>query len=106
MLGMIVVPKILLIAFLRVDLLDHKRRPFMLYVDEFQNYASPAFVDILSGARKYGLSITMAHQHVAQLPTDVRSAVFGNVGTLVAFRVGLEDAALLTAGMQPSVFTA
>lgn len=105
-LGMILVPKILLTAFSRVNLPESERRPFMLYVDEFQNYASPAFVDILSGARKYGLSITMAHQHVAQLPTDVRSAVFGNVGTLVAFRVGLEDAALLTAGMQPSVFTA
>lgn len=103
-LGLILVPKLLQAAFSRVTLPESQRRPVYLYVDEFQNYASPSFVDILSGARKYGLAITMAHQHTAQLPHEVRSAIFGNAGTLISFRVGLEDAALLAAGMQPSVF--
>jgi hypothetical protein len=103
-LGSVIVPRILMAALSRVDLPEEARRPFALYVDEFQAYATPAFVDIVSGARKYGLTITMAHQHVAQLPGEVREAILGNVGTQLAMRVGVHDAALLAASMQPSAF--
>jgi hypothetical protein len=103
-LGMVLVPRLLAAAFSRVDTPEKQRPDFYLYVDEFQHYATPAFVDILSGARKYRLNIVMAHQHTAQLPDDVRAAIFGNVGTFVAFRVGLPDAQLLAAAMQPSPF--
>lgn len=103
-LGSVIVPKVLLAALSRVDLPREERRDFALYVDEFQSYATPAFVDIVSGARKYGLSITMAHQHVAQLPAEVREAILGNVGTQLALRVGVHDAALLAGAMQPSAF--
>jgi hypothetical protein len=103
-LGMILVPKILFAAFSRADIPEAARRDFALYVDEFQHYATPAFVDIISGARKYHLNITMAHQHVGQVPADVRDAIFGNVGTLIAFRVGVQDAHLLAGALQPSSF--
>lgn len=104
-LGMVLVPRILHAAFSRTALPESRRRDFALYVDEFQHYATPAFAEILSGARKYRLNLTMAHQHVAQLPTDVRAAIFGNVATIVALRVGAQDAALLAEAMQPSAFT-
>jgi hypothetical protein len=105
-LGMVLVAKFVFAAFSRVDIPEAQRHDFALYVDEFQNYASPAFIDMISGARKYHLSVTMAHQHVAQLPPDVSHAVFGNVGTLVALRVGVRDAALLAEALQPSTFAA
>jgi len=72
-----------------------KRRPFHLYVDEFQNFTTGGFSLILSEARKYGLSLTLAHQYLGQLPDDLREAVFGNVGSMIAFRVGAEDAPVL-----------
>jgi hypothetical protein len=103
-LGMVLVPRLLLAAFSRGDVPEDERRDFFLYVDEFQNYATPAFADILSGARKYRLNLTMAHQHVGQLSPEVRAAIFGNVGTLLSMRVGVHDAGLLAAAMQPSAF--
>ncbi|MHB8619856.1 MAG: type IV secretory system conjugative DNA transfer family protein [Chloroflexota bacterium] len=105
-LGMVLMPKLLTAALSRGDVPEAERRDFSLYVDEFQNYASPVFVEMLSGARKYRLNITMAHQHVGQLPREVRQAVFGNVGTLIAMRVGVEDANVLAEAMQPSTFQA
>jgi hypothetical protein len=106
LLGMIIVPKLLVAALTRVNVPEAQRRDFALYVDEFQHYATPAFVDLISGARKYGLNVTMAHQHMEQLPGDVRSAILGNVGTIIAFRTGVLDAAILAEAMQPSEFRA
>jgi hypothetical protein len=103
-LGMVIVPRLLHAAFSRADIPEEERRDFFLYVNEFQNYATPAFVDVLAGARKCRLDLTMAHQHVGQLPTEVRAAIFGNVGTLISLRVGVHDAGLLAAAMQPSGF--
>lgn len=104
--GSVLVPRLLLAAFSRADIAPSERRDFCLYVDEAHNYATPTFVDVLSGARKYGLQIVAANQHIHQLPVDVRSAVFGNVGTMVAFRCGVQDAAWLSETLQPSAFTA
>jgi len=69
--------------------------PFYLYVDEFQSFANESFADILSEARKYKLSLTIAHQYIEQMSEEVRAAVFGNVGSMVSFRVGAYDAEVL-----------
>jgi len=105
LLAAVFVPEILLAAFSRADLPEERRRDCFFYVDEFQHYASPTFVDILSGARKYRLNLAVGHQHVSQLDHETRSAVFGNVGTIVAFRVGVEDAPLLASALQPRGFS-
>ena len=76
----------------RADIAEKDRRDFTLYVDEFQNFATDSFADILSEARKWGLSLVLSHQFLSQLPQNLRQAVLGNVGTLIAFRVGGEDA--------------
>jgi len=91
-LGLILVPKILVAAMSRVDVPEEKRRDFFLYVDEFQNFATPDFAQILSEARKFRLSLTVANQFIGQMDEEVKNAVFGNVGTLIAFRVGVTDA--------------
>ncbi len=91
-LGLILVPKILLAAMSRVDMPEEKRRDFFLYVDEFQNFATPDFAQILSEARKFRLNLCVANQFIGQMDEEVKNAVFGNVGTLVAFRVGVTDA--------------
>lgn len=103
--GSVLVPRLLLAAFSRADMPPSERRDFCLYVDEAHNYATPTFVDVLSGARKYGLQVVAANQHIHQLPLDVRSAVFGNVATMVAFRCGVQDAAWLSETLQPSAFS-
>jgi len=103
LLGALLVTKLQLAAMSRVDIPEEKRRDFYLYVDEFQNFATKSFVNILSEARKYRLCLTLGNQYIAQLeemtPTgrssDVRDAIFGNVGTIVVFRVGAEDAEYL-----------
>lgn len=105
-LGMVLMPKLLTAALSRGDTPEEERRDFSLYVDEFQNYASPVFIEMLSGARKYRMNITMAHQHIGQIPRDVRQAILGNVGTIVAMRVGVEDANVLADAMKPSEFHA
>jgi hypothetical protein len=88
----------------RRHLPEDERRDFTLYVDEFQNFATESFASILSEARKWRLSLIAANQHVSQLPDTLQDAVFGNAGTLVAFRVGAKDAALLAdeLGLQSS----
>jgi len=91
-LGLILVPKILLAAMSRVDTPEDKRRDFFLYVDEFQNFATPDFAQILSEARKFRLNLCVANQFIGQMEDEVKNAVFGNVGTLIAFRVGVTDA--------------
>ncbi len=94
-LGLIIVPKILAAAMSRTDVPMEQRRDFYLYVDEFQNFATQDFATILSEARKYKLNLIVANQFVAQIEEEVKNAVFGNVGTLVTFRVGVPDANFL-----------
>lgn len=101
-LGLILIPKILIAAMSRTDVAEEKRRDFFLYVDEFQNFATPDFATMLSEARKYHLAITVANQFIGQMEEEVKNAVFGNVGTLVAFRVGVTDANYLQHEFQPT----
>lgn len=91
-LGLILVPRILMAAMSRADTPVENRRDFYLYVDEFQNFATPDFAVILSEARKYRLGLCVANQFIGQVEEEVKNAVFGNVGTIVAFRVGVSDA--------------
>lgn len=101
-LGAMMVTKIQLAAMSRADIQHiEDRRPFYLYVDEFQNFATDSFAVILSEARKYGLNLTVANQYVAQMTPTVRDAVFGNVGSLVSFRVGADDAHVLARYFEP-----
>lgn len=95
-LGALMVTKIQLAAMSRANIPIEQRRPFYLYVDEFQNFATDSFAVILSEARKYALNLTVANQYVAQMSQIVRDAVFGNVGSMVSFRVGADDAAFLS----------
>lgn len=100
-LGALMVTKIQLAAMSRANIPLEQRRPFYLYVDEFQNFATDSFAVILSEARKYGLNLTVANQYVAQMSQVVRDAVFGNVGSMVSFRVGADDAAFLSKYFMP-----
>jgi hypothetical protein len=77
------------------------RRPFYLYVDEFQNFQTDSFATILSEARKYGLNLTIANQYISQMDENVRDAVFGNVGTMISFRVSADDAPILAKQFEP-----
>jgi hypothetical protein len=95
MLGMIIVAKLNTATLSRQDTPEEQRKDFYLYVDEFQNIATDTFATILSEARKYRLNLNITHQYIAQLPEDVRNAVFGNVGTMLTFRVGIDDAKFL-----------
>lgn len=99
--GAMFVTKVQLAAMSRTDMDEEDREDFYLYVDEFQNFATDSFADILSEARKYRLCLIMAHQYIAQLEERVRDAVFGNVGTLVAFRVGAGDAEYMSREFEP-----
>lgn len=101
LLGGMMVTKIQLSAMERVDMPESERRDFFLYVDEFQNFATESFANILSEARKYRLGLIMAHQYIEQLSEEVAAAVFGNVGTLVVFRVGAPDAEILEKEFDP-----
>lgn len=101
-LGSFIVTKIQLAAMSRSDIPDIKdRRPFFLYVDEFQNFATDSFATILSEARKYGLNLTVANQYISQMSDTVRNAVFGNVGTMITFRVSADDAPILAKQFEP-----
>ena len=105
LIGMIFVGKILMAALSRVDDSTKSFAPFYLHIDEFQNVSTPAIASILSEARKYKLSLTMAHQFIAQLDEKIKDAVFGNVGSIVSFRVGSDDAQFLEQQFSP-IFTA
>ena len=95
-LGAMIITKIQLAAMSRADIIDIKdRRPFYLYVDEFQNFATDSFAVILSEARKYALFLVLANQYISQMPLEVKSSVFGNVGTIISFRVSPDDAPFL-----------
>lgn len=101
LLGAMVVTKIWLAALSRADLPEVKRRPFYLYVDEIHNFLTLSFADILSEARKYGLNLILSHQYVEQLDEKIRAAIFGNVGTIISFRVGVSDARYLASEFYP-----
>ncbi len=106
LLGAMIITKLQLAALSRVDIPEHERRDFFLYVDEFQNFVTDSFATILSEARKYRLNLTIGHQYIGQLTPDpgnnrVRDAVFGNVGTMVCFRVGAADAEFLETEFEP-----
>ena len=101
LLGAMMVTKIQLAAMSRVDVPEQDRKDFYLYVDEFQNFATDSFADILSEARKYRLNLIIAHQYIEQLGEVVKPAVFGNVGTIICFRVGSIDAEELVKEFTP-----
>jgi hypothetical protein len=101
--GLLMVPRILAAAMARHTMIGKEDFPnFFLYVDEFQNFATPDFATILSEARKYKLNLTVAHQFVAQLTDEIKEAVFGNVGTICAFRVGADDSEYLESQFEPA----
>jgi len=104
LLGAMMITQMQLAAMSRIDILETGREDFYLYVDEFQNFATESFANILSEARKYRLNLIIAHQYIEQLSDIVRAAVFGNVGTIMSFRVGAADAEFLEKEFAP-VFT-
>jgi hypothetical protein len=105
LLGSLIVTKLQLAAMSRVDMPESVRADFYLYVDEFQNFTSDSFATILSEARKYRLNLILAHQYISQLTESgnekIRNAIFGNVGTMVSFRVGSDDGAVLEKEFEP-----
>lgn len=111
LLGLIIVSRIQMAAMSRTDIPESERRDFFLYVDEFQNFATDSFATILSEARKYHLNLIMAHQYINQLvvskfgnqSTEIRDAVFGNVGTMCSFKVGADDAEYLSKEYAPDL---
>jgi hypothetical protein len=96
LLGSLLVTQFQLAAMARANRPEHERRDFFLHIDEFQNFSTDSFASILAEARKYRLCLTLSHQYIDQLPLPIRQAVFGNVGSLIAFRVGNTDAEVLT----------
>jgi len=102
LLGAMLVTQIQLAAASRFDIPESGRRPFYLYVDEVHNFLTHSFADILSESRKFGLNLTIGHQYVSQLPEEVRKAIFGNVGTIITFRTGAEDARYLEPEFSPT----
>ncbi len=101
LLGAMMITKIQLAAMSRVDIPEKERRDFYLYIDEFQNFSTDSFANILSEARKYRLDLILAHQYIEQLTEKVKPAVFGNVGTMISFRVGASDAEALAKEFMP-----
>ncbi len=101
LIGAMLITKLYLAAMSRVDIPESERADFYLYVDEFQNFATESFKDILSEARKYKLDLILAHQYIAQMDEKVRDAVFGNVGTIIVFRIGAFDAEILEKEFSP-----
>ncbi len=101
MLGLILISRLQAAILRRADRDGADRTPFYLYVDEFQNFTTDTFASLLSESRKYGLGMHLANQYLTQLPDSIRDSVFGNVGTLLAFEVGIEDAEVLAREFEP-----
>lgn len=101
LLGLIIVSKLQMAAMSRVELPEEARKDFYLYIDEFQNFTTDSIATILAEARKYRLCLTMAHQFIGQLTEGIRHAVFGNVGSMISFRVGSHDAEFLIKQFEP-----
>ncbi len=106
LLGMIIVGKILMAALSRADMKESERKDFYLYIDEFQNFTTDSVCQILSEARKYALNLIIAHQYIGQLSknnnTAIKDAVFGNVGTILSFKIGSDDAEFLVKEFSPT----
>jgi hypothetical protein len=100
--GMLLITKILIAAFARGEMPESERKDFYLYIDEFQNFAFKGVASILAEARKYRLNMIFAHQYIKQVPEDIINAVFGNVGTIISFRIGPEDAEFLEKKFAPT----
>ena len=100
-LGSLVVSTLGLAAFSRAELPPGERKPFFLYLDEFQNFTTLMLANMMSELRKYGVGLMLAHQHLHQLEPDIRHAVLGNAATLISFRVGPDDASVLAKEFQP-----
>ncbi len=101
LLGALFITKLQQAAMSRINIPEEKRQDFYLYIDEFQNFSTESFAIILSEARKYRLCLILAHQYIEQLDEAVKAAIFGNVGTVVCFRVGVEDAEFLEKELAP-----
>ncbi len=102
LIGLVIVGKILMAALSRVDSFGKELPPFYLYIDEFQNVTTNSISQILSEARKYKLGLTIAHQFIKQLDEGIKDAVFGNVGSMAVFRVGIDDAEFLAKQLEPT----
>ncbi len=102
-LGGLIVTMLGLAAFSRANIEPDQRRPFFIYADEFQSFTTLSLVNMMSELRKYGAGLILAHQHLNQLDPDVRSAVFGNSGSLVTFRIGAEDTPYIGQELQPEI---
>jgi hypothetical protein len=103
LLGALLVSRIGLTALGRADVLEYERRDFCLYLDEFQTFTTLSLATMLSELRKYRVNLILAHQYLAQLDPQIREAILGNVGTIIAFRVGATDAELLAQELQPEI---
>jgi type IV secretory pathway TraG/TraD family ATPase VirD4 len=101
LLGALLVSTVSLAAFSRAEIPEETRRDFVVYIDEFQNFTTLAVANMISELRKYRVGLVLAHQHLHQLEPDVRHAVLGNVGTLISFRLGAEDAAVIAREFAP-----
>jgi hypothetical protein len=101
LLGALLITKIELSALSRTNIQEEKRNPFYLYIDEIHSFLTLSFADILSEARKYGLALVLAHQYIEQLDEKIRRAILGNVGTIISFRVGAQDARYLAQEFYP-----
>ena len=101
LIGAMMITRIYQVAMMRAEMPEEKRVPFSVYIDEFQNFATDTFENILSEVRKYKLNITAAHQYMDQLSPSLRRTIFGNVANIVSFRVGAEDAAVLAKEYEP-----
>jgi hypothetical protein len=102
LLGALIVSTLSLAAFSRIDTPEAARRDFFLYLDEFQNFTTLSVATMISEMRKFRVGLTLAHQHLHQLEPDVRHAVLGNAGTMIAFRLGAEDAAVISRELAPT----
>lgn len=103
LLGALLITKLQLAVMSRVDIPEEQRSDFFLFIDEFQNFATKSFTNILSEARKYRLALTLANQYISQMDEEVRDAVFGNVGSIIVFRLGAEDAEFLEKEFLPDI---
>ena len=106
LIGLVLVGKIQMAALSRVDMFGKPMNDFYLYIDEFQNVTTDSIASILSEARKYRLSLNIAHQYISQLEENIKNAVFGNVGSMAVFRVGTEDANFLEPRFKPTFSSA
>ena len=102
LLGMMFVMKFQAAAMSRADTPEDQRRPFTLYVDEFQNFSTDSFAEILSEARKYKLNLVLANQFMTQLTDSIREAILGNIGTVISGRIGITDAEILQKKFAPT----